>query len=427
MKYRTKIVNDSEFIKRFNGFIQSLNGTLEPSGAATLHFGKKEDPKETFEGPLNLDVNALESNALATSELYTVERLTLMFRPKGHGNNNRDVRLRIDNRQTYFYVRLEFDNHSVEKSEDILQLSGPLQSNFPRLEISPYIDNKVEQLIVDLQTTRDAISAKTEKAIGDLTAAIANTHKQSTDRIDELSRNREQHYEELAEKHRIKVESEEGRIAKLEDALRDKEAALNLKEPIGERRKIHEELRGKLLEQVKSFGPSKTVTKSRWAVRLSNWAVMGGALAAFIYFANTGHTASISDSSQSLLLYYYIKLTASAAIFFGFGAGYIRWEIRWLDKMTDTEFQLRDKAIDVERSAWLVETVEALNYGKVQLPDGFLQLLGNNLFEPQESKETEAENLSKFLEQLIGKKGEFEAQLPGGGSVKINAEGTKPK
>lgn len=223
MKYRTKIVNDSEFIKRFNGFIQSLNGTLEPSGAATLHFGKKEDPKETFEGPLNLDVNALESNALATSELYTVERLTLMFRPKGHGNNNRDVRLRIDNRQTYFYVRLEFDNHSVEKSEDILQLSGPLQSNFPRLEISPYIDNKVEQLIVDLQTTRDAISAKTEKAIGDLTAAIANTHKQSTDRIDELSRNREQHYEELAEKHRIKVESEEGRIAKLEDALRDKE------------------------------------------------------------------------------------------------------------------------------------------------------------------------------------------------------------
>ena len=41
--------------------------------------------------------------------------------------------------------------------------------------------------------------------------------------------------------------------------------------------------------------------------------------------------------------------------------------------------------------------------------------------------ENEAENLSKFLQQLIGKKGELEARMPGGGSVKINAEGTKGK
>lgn len=426
MRYRTQILPDAEVISRLNNYIENLDGTLRPLPQITVFFGRKVTPNEQTEGPIQLEIQNLVNSELAQSQLYSIERLILNLRPQGQGNNNRDVEVRFDNKLTHFEVSLIFNNHQVAEAKDIIDIAGPLQSSFPRAEFSPVVDGKVEELLTDLQHARDSISAKTELAIADLTAAIAETHKQSTERIDELSRNREAHYETLQEKHREKITADENRIKAQEKALSEREASLNLKEPIGERRKIHEELRGKLLEQIQEFGPSRAVVKSRWSVRLANWVIIGGALGAFIYFARSGDPAA-ADTTSNLALYFYLKLAASAALFFGFGAAYVRWEIRWLDKLADTEFQLRDKAIDVERSAWLVETVEALKSGNVDLPDGFLQLLGNNLFEPRESTESETENLSKFLQQLIGKKGELEAHMPGGGSVKINAEGSKGK
>lgn len=260
MRYRTQVLTDCKFIELVQAYVCELNGSFRPHGNFTVFFGRKENSEGQTEGPLGIEFDDLGKTELAKSELFSIERARLNLRPGKQGNDNRDVEVRFDNRVSHIEINLIFQNHHVKDAKDVIEIAGPLQKYFPRLEVSPLIDGKIESLLSDLQHVRDSISAKTEKSIGDLTAAIAETHKQSTDRIDELSRNRQERYEELLEKHRAKVELEEARIGQFEESLREKESALNLKEPIGERRKIHEELRGKLLEQVKGFGPSKTVS-----------------------------------------------------------------------------------------------------------------------------------------------------------------------
>jgi hypothetical protein len=429
MKYRTGLLSDSSFIKQLSGFISSLDkGYLPlPDGKVSIFLGRTLTGDKQPNGNTHVPFNALDKSAFASSESFTIEHASLPLRHKGQNNSNSDVTIKFDNKISHFTVSLEFGNNQVTKPEDALAVSSKLLVSFPKIEISPLVDENIESLVSDLQHTRDTISAKTEKSIGDLIAAIAEAHKQSTERIDQQVQKRDNYYETLSEKHRAKVEAEESRIRDLERALSDKEAELNLKEPIGERRKIHESLRTSLLQQINEFKPSGAVGQSRWVVRYVNWTVIGAAAAAFIFFASNQPTAETGTGVTPLDYYFYFKLAATAAVFFGFSAAYIRWESRWVDKLADTEFQLRDKAVDIERSAWLVETVEALTRDDKQLPDGLLPLLGHNLFNTKDSTESESEALSHFLQHLVGKKGTFEAKVPGGGSVKLDADGTRPK
>ncbi len=429
MKYRTGLLPDSLLTKQLSEFISSLDTGLQPlpDGKVSVFLGRNAAGNMQPSGNVQIPFNALDKSVFASSEAYTIEHISLTLRVKGQNNSNSDVTVKFNNEVSYFQVSFEFGNNQVTRPEDVLSVSSKLFASFPKIEISPLVDKNVESLVSDLQHTRDTISAKTEKSIGDLTAAIAEAHKQSTERIDQQIQKRDDYYETLSEKHRAKVEAEETRIRRLEQALSDKEAELNLKEPIGERRKIHETLRESLLQQIKEFKPSGAVGQSRWVVRVVNWTVIGAAAAAFIFFASNQPASETGTGVTPLNYYLYIKLAATAAVFFGFSAAYIRWESRWVDKLADTEFQLRDKAVDIERSAWLVETVEALTRDDKKLPDGLLPLLGHNLFNTKDSTESKSEALSHFLQHLVGKKGTFEAKVPGGGSVKLEANGARPK
>jgi len=430
MKYRTGLLSDSSFTKQLSEFISSLgNEGFSPVTDSNVNFflGRNTATPSQPNGQVLVLFSGVEKSVFASSNAFTIEAVTFVLRPKNQNHANEDVTILFNNEVSHFLVSFEFGNNQINDVQNVLSVSSKLLSSFPKIEISPLVDENIESLVSDLQHTRDIISAKTEKSIVDLTAAIAEAHKQSTERIDQQVQKRDDYYETLSDKHRAKVEEEETRIRDLERALSEKEAELNLKEPIGERRKIHEALRASLLQQIKEFKPSGAVGESRWVVRFVNWAVIGAAAAAFIFLASNQPASETGTGVTPLDYYFYIKLAATAALFFGFSAAYIRWESRWVDKLADTEFQLRDKAVDIERSAWLVETVEALTRDNAPLPDGLLPLLGHNLFHTKESDESESEVLSHFLQHLVGKKGTFEARVPGGGSVKLEADGARPK
>jgi hypothetical protein len=404
--------------------VNSLRSLKPPVPEITFYFG--EDPNGSGQAATNIKTSELNTCLFAESKIFSIQLVSINFNFPIHPNGNTNFTLKFANRINHFLVEYSFSSSGVD-AQKLADISACLQATFTKLEISPLIDGKVEELLTDLQHVRDSISAKTESAIGELTASIANSHRESSERIDELIKKREAYFEDLAQKHRDRVAAEEARINDLEKALTEKEIALNLKEPIGERRRIHTELRERLQEQISTFKPSRAVNRSRLFVRTANFVLIGLSIGAFIYFALSATGLDPSNPLAPLNVLLYLKLLLSAGAAFGFSAAYIKWEGRVADHLSEIEFRMRDKAVDIERSAWLVETVEALSRPESNLPDGLLPLLGNNLFESSDSKDSEAEEFSHFLQHLVGKKGSFEARLPTGGSVKIESDGKRPK
>lgn len=438
MHYRTKLETDYVFLEK-------IAKLLDEAEQAEITLLDKIQ--------INLGYLSGESNASAGGHSFPRARLKnndyskkscqitrIEFRVPGlHASPEHQVTFRMDTHMSYRTVQLVFNRNDLQERDKTLIFLKLVEEIFPPLKLSPLVDKSTESLLSDLHAVRDSISTESTRSLATLSDAITRVHRESIERIDDHIRKRDDHFRDLEDQLRLKNEAEQRRMAEIEAALSEKEASLNLKEPIGERRRIHTDLRTRLIEQISSFKPSNSVNRSRIFVRIANIALIGLSIYSFVHFAQhvpagvdaVAQNASVSNPSANFFspayLLVYIKMTLSAAAAFGFSLAYIRWEGRVADRLSETEFNIRDKAIDIERSAWIVETVEAMTSGGKEMPEGLIQLLGHNLFVNGSQKDSEAEQLSSFLQHLVGKKGSFETHIPGGGSVTMKADGARPK
>ena len=450
MNHRIKLDSDFLFLQKLGELLDELEKEkIDILPQVTVSLGTSppdQNGTPRNSGYFQFPRTSLSENTYSKKNAL-ISRVTVPIKGIIAGEPNRAANLHFETQSSYRQLTLDFEGRQGVEDK-VLSLVNLIERFFPPLKISAAVDKNIESLLSDLHAVRDSISSESEQALSRLADTIATVHADSLKRIDEHIVNRDEHFTELEEKNRTKFEAESDRIKALEKSLIEKEAALNLKEPIGERRRIHSELRQRLLEQVQNFRPSQSVNRSRYFVRFANLLLIVSSIGAFSFFAlkftgeesrngpglseisAAGVKVEASEANNLATPFYvlaYIKLTLSALAVFGFSAAYIRWEGRVADRLSETEFKIRDKAVDIERSAWIVETVEALTTGDKKLPEGLLQLLGNNLFDNREHSESEAENLSNFLQHLVGKKGSFETHLPGGGSVTMKANGSRPK
>ena len=438
MNYRIELKSDAQFLSELAGFIGELvNNKFGPIDHILCHIGGGENEDQNHARPAHFDIPVakLTEGEFSVSRAF-INRVNFSIPEFSSGGPHPNLIFTRNNAHRQVYLEMHGSRIEMAKS---VQFFSILEKHFPPLVVSPVVDANIESLLSDLHSIRDSITSESEQALARLSNAISTTHADSVKRIDDVMQRREEYFGKLDAEYQEKVRTELDRINKLEAAVIAREAELNLKEPIGERRRIHTELRNRLLEQIDKFGPSKAVNVSRRWTRGAHLVLIVASIGAFAYFAThkPDGIGQVSPSQASaaqgpvawanLDLFTYIKLSLTAAAMFGFSIAYIRWEARVADRLSETEFRLRDKAIDIERAAWLVETVEALTRGDRALPDGLLELIGANLFNNADSKEGEAEQFSNFLNHLVGKKGSFEAHLPGGGGVTLNSGGSKPK
>jgi hypothetical protein len=437
MNYRIKLEPDHVFLTKLSGLLSdAMRVGIVADDSLILYMSKRDQPSLEYSGNIQIAVANLKSNDYSKKSAQICRcyvRLNGLIQEAG-----RTALFLIDTEFNYRVVHFDFQNQGVF-DQKLLEFLKLVEDVFPPLKFSTFLDKNTESLISELHTLRDSISTDSEKSLSRLSDSIAIAHADSIKRIDDHIKKRDDHFRDLEDQHRTKIEAEQRRITELETELQAKEASLNLKEPIGERRRIHTDLRERLIKQIESFKPSNSVNRSRIFVRVANIALIGLSIYSFVHFAQhvpagvdaVAQNASVSNPSANFFspayLLVYIKMTLSAAAAFGFSLAYIRWEGRVADRLSETEFNIRDKAIDIERSAWIVETVEAMTSGGKEMPEGLIQLLGHNLFVNGSQKDSEAEQLSSFLQHLVGKKGSFETHIPGGGSVTMKADGARPK
>lgn len=89
---------------------------------------------------------------------------------------------------------------------------------------------------------------------------------------------------------------------------------------------------------------------------------------------------------------YALILTISKQILYSAGLVatilyFIRWQNKWFEQHAQTEFQLKQFELDMERASWIVETsLEWKDAKGTSIPSELLNSLSNNLFRDSKEK-----------------------------------------
>lgn len=94
---------------------------------------------------------------------------------------------------------------------------------------------------------------------------------------------------------------------------------------------------------------------------------------------------------------------------------YLKWLNEWSSKHADTEFQLKQLELDVDRASWVVETSFEWNNAKgTTIPEPLLDAISRNLFIGAERRNEPAPSAADTLASaLIGESARIELNIGG--------------
>lgn len=264
---------------------------------------------------------------------------------------------------------------------------------------------------------------------------LAALHQEKLDRLEELNtdliqrtsatyRRLEQEYEErkrvaaeeLFSEKKALIEEHAQKLAQLsteETALEQRKKELDDRGNTHARRELRDRMLQDVQTRIASFGVSAATEKKRNPVRLSMvvlifvlllltiWTAreldvqqdvykmatqtVAGAAGAREQLSQAGMSAesvnSVFSSGKTLLYLLWGRLSLFSIGLVCALLYYIRWESRWADQHSNSEFQLQQFYIDVNRANWAIETgLEWKKETQSEIPNAILESVTKNLF-----------------------------------------------
>ncbi|MDX1562919.1 MAG: hypothetical protein R3305_08320, partial [Gammaproteobacteria bacterium] len=132
----------------------------------------------------------------------------------------------------------------------------------------------------------------------------------------------------------------------------------------------------------------------------------------FLFF---GVSVMRGEGFDPLVLTHAVKLGLASVGFVGTLMLYYRWMDSWLRKGVDENLRVRQLAVDVDRSTWLIEVLSELKSETgAEIPNDVLVALTRNLFAERGSSDGVKHPAEDVLAALLGSSREVELDLPGG-------------
>lgn len=108
-----------------------------------------------------------------------------------------------------------------------------------------------------------------------------------------------------------------------------------------------------------------------------------------IFYSVEQYRAISNNQNLWTILIIALRQTLSIGIVVGTMIYMIRWHNNWFDQHAQTEFQIRQFGLDMERASWLVETsLEWKEDNSEKIPTELLKGLSNGLFSPGPKQDT---------------------------------------
>lgn len=429
-----KILNAFSYItENFNSNIVQITITL--STLDTIIFKNKETPEKL--------TNSENLTIINKSTSFNISKITILF-------INHSIEFKrgafLENPTPIFdyieNIKPQAQNLSIPPFKGIPQLSidnklsinSQLQRSLAPISSTKVITNNLPKEYEEIVSQHSNILSKLEELNSDL---IIKNQEQSQkleqsyqEKMRSLESSNNEKNSELENIHNLKNKSLEEDFLKKSKVLDDREEKLKKKlveiDNRGNtiaRREIRDNMLKDVKERVQSFSVSPKTSMKRYPVligivgllsvitlmffltviELNNYHTNQSALSlklieSYIEKSEISSAAINSDTSKSPRLsidnnqfeiyWIWFRLALLSFSIFGTILFYIKWQNKWAEKHSDTEFNLQQFHIDVNRANWVLES--CLEWKKETgevMPKELIESFSKNLFETGEHKQ----------------------------------------
>jgi len=334
-----------------------------------------EEPNKDFEALLNHDSTLIEACSMRISGLTISYVRGGQYQPEEKSPIFDEVLLSFDPRQG--------DLSNIDKLDIVALINSELKAFEPGRFVEAGLSTEQNQLLSIHQSTLERLEKLNESLI-----------KQSSNFRDDLEKRFESKLETLEEETKAKKEkldnANEKRSNNLEakeKSLADKIHAIDDRDNTHVRREIRDKMLSDVNNRIKTFGVSKATENKRRPVLIGIF-IMIIAISLMLFYSifELQRLSAISIPDKTLdtpsQYWLWIKITFLSFSLLGTILYYIKWQNKWAEQHADSEFQLQQFYIDVNRANWVIEScLEWRKETQSIIPNTLLESITRNLFE----------------------------------------------
>lgn len=188
------------------------------------------------------------------------------------------------------------------------------------------------------------------------------------------------------------------------------------------RRELHKDLKAKIAQRGDSFKVTPETKANRTPIHVIVVAVLACLFGLVVFFTVEFSKLPVGASSLQIAIAG-VKPAITTIAMLGIVAWYLRWMNRWFERYADTEFQLKQFELDIDRASWVVEA--ALEWKLSQdrpMPEHLLETISRNLFSKSEKDESADMHPADYLASaILGRASSVNLKVPGG-EISLNGK-----
>jgi len=362
------------------------------------------DPNEDLEALLEHNSTLIESCSIAISGLTVIYHRGGQFPPEQKSPIFDEIHLNLNPQQGNL--------SNTDKFDIVALINDELKAYEPGRFIETGLSEEQNQLLSIHEGTLERLETLNEDLV-----------RQSSDFRENLERKFEEKSTELEQQTNTKqekIDSEyERKVAELQSksqSLTDKLKAIDDRDNTHVRREIRDKMLSDVKSRIETFGVSKNTQNKRRPVI---YGIILMVVTISLLLANAVLQLNKVPTQIDAPIYYWalIKVTFLSLVLLGTILYYIKWQNRWAEQHSNSEFQLQQFYIDVNRANWVIEScLEWRKETDSVIPTELLSSITNNLFE----------NGSEELDKVVHPSDELASALLGSASkLKLKIGGSE--
>ena len=339
-----------------------------------------------FKGKGNEEFNALvahDSSLMATCSI-NINGLTIIYYRGGSNQENKSP--------VFDEIQLNWNAKGTLSNTDKLDIVTIINNELKAFEPGKFIETGLSEEQSQLLSIHEGTLTRLERLNEDLIRQSSEFRKTLEKKFEEKATDLEDQtrtiQDELSKDYQKRTEV----LDKKDQTLTDKLKAIDDRDNTHVRREIRDRMLSDVKSRIQSFGLSDKTEGKRTPV-LIGIVLMVFAIASLLIYSLfqlnqlTTPIPQISPNSSggidmSNLYWVWMKITFLSIGLLGTILYYIKWQNRWAEQHANSEFQLQQFYIDVNRANWVIEScLEWKKETDSEIPTVLLGSITRKLFE----------------------------------------------
>lgn len=356
-----------------------------------------DDKNADFQALLNHNSTLIESCALQVNGLNVSYYRGGQYQPKDKSPIFDEILLRWNAQQGNL------------SNEDKLNVVSIINEDLKAFEPGRFIESGLSEEQAQLLSIHSSTLDRLQKLNEDLIRQSSEFRENIEKRYEEKATELEQETTKQREKLNSDYENKSEGLEKREKALSEKLAAIDDRSNTHVRREIRDRMLSDVKARIEKFGVSESTEGKRRPVFVGiAFMIIAilGMLGYTVFKISQLTTPSIDATTDAPQVTYWLwaKITFLSVGLLGTILYYVKWQNKWAEQHANSEFQLQQFYIDVNRANWVIEScLEWRKETDSAIPTALLESITRNLFDrPNEDIEKVIHPSDELASALLG-------------------------